>query len=474
MNNGTARSTVSHSSVDGGGTNNDKPQVVSYEAAAYVLGTRSLRHFLVLHAVLAGGLFVRDLQSSRAVAAGLHGLCLAAAAVLLLLQEYQLKPRAARNASLLLLVLLMVTAYASWAAALFVPGGSMALEIAELPLVQLSAFVLLVPTFALREVGMVMGGLTLLVPLLLLAVAGIPAAAGLAQSLVLRELIRGAIVNALGAAIAHTAEVLHRSNHGLVEKFTEESQQQIAGRRDMQRLLLTTLPAPVVREIAMKGGKAKCAHRYDEVTVLQADLVGFTQLTAIMGAGQMMGLLGELFKEFDEATEVHGVHKLKTIGDAYIVCCGAFGEGTDEEAGGGGLTSAPKASGQLAVAGQTDEERQKLAGQQHVTACRVVRMALAMIEITNARAKTLGHPLGVRIGVHTGKVVGGIIGTIRFHYDMWGPGVMGAGHMESHGEKGRVHMCAPPPLPPRLPPRLPPSFLPLSLHLACVHPQPNR
>ena len=67
----------------------------------------------------------------------------------------------------------------------------------------------------------------------------------------------------------------------------------------------------------------------------------------------------------------------------------------------------------------------------------VPRLVLPRSEYT-AQVPSSRHDLGVRIGVHTGKVVGGIIGTVRFHYDMWGPGVMGAAHMESHGERGRV------------------------------------
>lgn len=73
------------------------------------------------------------------------------------------------------------------------------------------------------------------------------------------------------------------------------------------------------------------AHRYEYVTVLQADMVGFTPLSASRGPQEVLSILGELFYEFDQQTEIHGVHKLKTIGDAYIVCCGAFGEAEEDD-----------------------------------------------------------------------------------------------------------------------------------------------
>ena len=84
----------------------------------------------------------------------------------------------------------------------------------------------------------------------------------------------------------------------------------------------TQLPEPIVREIAT--GTSRIAHRYDNVTVLQADMVGFTPLSAARGPEEVLGILSELFADFDQAAERWGVHKVKTIGDAYIVCCGAF------------------------------------------------------------------------------------------------------------------------------------------------------
>ena len=173
---------------------------------------------------------------------------------------------------------------------------------------------------------------------------------------------------------------------------------------DVQRLLLNTLPEPIVREIAT--GTSRIAHRYENVTVLQADMVGFTPLSAARGPEEVLGILSELFADFDQAAERWGVHKVKTIGDAYIVCCGAF------------------------VCTDDDQE----------AARRIVNMALSMQYIVSQKAFERGVDISVRIGVHTGMVIGGIIGTVRFHFDMWGNGVAGAVRLEELGAKGRVHL----------------------------------
>jgi class 3 adenylate cyclase len=136
--------------------------------------------------------------------------------------------------------------------------------------------------------------------------------------LVSREVVKAAVVHTVGVFAAYTAESVAQANHQLVSKFAAESKRQSAARADMRRLMLNTLPEPVYREIAEGGWKAKCAHRYSEVTVLQADMVGFTALAAKLEASSLLALLGELFTDFDELSEKLHVHKLKTIGDAYV------------------------------------------------------------------------------------------------------------------------------------------------------------
>ena len=136
----------------------------------------------------------------------------------------------------------------------------------------------------------------------------------------------------------------------------------------MHTLLLNTLPAPVVKDIAQ--GHTEVAHRYRHVTVLQADMCGFTPLSATRPPEEALGILGDLFGQFDELAERVRVHKLKTIGDAYVVIGGAFD----------GLA--------------------KTAAGQRLAAARVVRLALAMNEVVAATAKEKGIDIGVRIGVH--------------------------------------------------------------------------
>ena len=135
-------------------------------------------------------------------------------------------------------------------------------------------------------------------------------------------------------------------------------------------------------------------------------MVGFTPLSAARGPEEVLGILSELFADFDQAAERWGVHKVKTIGDAYIVCCGAFYQ-ADKPA---------------------DAAR------------RVVNMGLSMQQTVIAKAMSKGVDIGVRIGIHTGMVIGGIIGTVRFHFDMWGNGVAGAVRLEELGQRGRVHI----------------------------------
>ena len=171
---------------------------------------------------------------------------------------------------------------------------------------------------------------------------------------------------------------------------------------DVQRLLLNTLPEPIVREIA--SGERRVAHRYSQVTVLQADMVGARPSPPRVTAEEVLGILSELFEAFDQAAERWGVHKVKTIGDAYIVCCGAF----------------------------------DLKDDQAKAATRVVSMALTMQYIVSQKAFERGVDISVRIGVHTGMVIGGVIGTVRFHWDMWGNGVAGAVRLEELGQRGRV------------------------------------
>jgi class 3 adenylate cyclase len=147
------------------------------------------------------------------------------------------------------------------------------------------------------------------------------------------------------------------------------------------------------------------ADNYDEVSVLFADLVGFTPLAARLSPDETVALLNELFSQFDDAAAEHGLEKIKTMGDAYMAVAGAPDAVPD---------SAPRAVG----------------------------MGLSMLAIVEGFAKARGLPLDLRVGIHTGPVVAGVIGRLRFSYDLWGDTVNVASRMESHGVAGAIQVSA--------------------------------
>ncbi len=168
-------------------------------------------------------------------------------------------------------------------------------------------------------------------------------------------------------------------------------------------LLRNVLPGPIARRLMRAPGVI--ADRYDDVTVLFADLAGFTPFAEGLPPEELVGVLDEIFVTFDDLTQRAGLEKIKTIGDAYMVVGGAPASRPDHAD---------------AVAG--------LAADMHA----------AMAEI---RART-GYPLEVRIGMASGPVVAGVIGRHRFLYDLWGDTVNTASRMESHGVIGRTQVTA--------------------------------
>lgn len=175
-----------------------------------------------------------------------------------------------------------------------------------------------------------------------------------------------------------------------------------AERERSERLLLNVLPAPIAERL--KAGSGVIAEHYDSVSVLFADLVGFTERSAIMAADELVALLDEIFSAFDRIADAENVEKIKTIGDAYMVA--------------GGLPE-PRADHLQAVA----------------------RTALAMRDEIAAVAERAGHGwLAVRIGIEEGPAVAGVIGRRKFIYDLWGDTVNTASRMESHGLPGHIQV----------------------------------
>src|SRR5262249_16304400 len=149
----------------------------------------------------------------------------------------------------------------------------------------------------------------------------------------------------------------------------------------------------------LKRGEQTIAQRFDEVTVLFADLVGFTSWSAGRPPEEVVEVLGRIFTALDALTERHGLEKIKTIGDAYMVVAGV-----------------PPPRG----------------GHREVMAV----MALEMVAEVRRLARDLSTGLEVRVGMHSGPVVAGVIGTHKFAYDLWGDTVNLASRLESHGLPG--------------------------------------
>lgn len=174
-------------------------------------------------------------------------------------------------------------------------------------------------------------------------------------------------------------------------------------RQRSESLLVNVLPEPIAARL--KRDETVIADSLSEVTVLFADVAGFTPMSSKLAPEQVVGMLNEIFTEFDHLAEKHRLEKIKTIGDAYMVA--------------GGL---PEPRGDHAEA--------------------VADMALGMIEVLRRMKTPTGDPLDLRIGIQTGPVVAGVIGKKKFSYDLWGDTVNTASRMESHGASGRIHVTA--------------------------------
>jgi class 3 adenylate cyclase len=170
-----------------------------------------------------------------------------------------------------------------------------------------------------------------------------------------------------------------------------------------ERLLLNMVPASIAARL--KQTQDVIADAFPEVTVLFADLVDFTPRSQQIAPEQVVRFLNELFSVFDRLAQRHGLEKIKTIGDAYMVA--------------GGLPDPRPDHAQAAA-----------------------DMALAMREEVARRRDPSGQPLQVRIGIDTGAVVAGVIGTSKFSYDLWGDTVNTASRMESDGVAGHIQVTA--------------------------------
>ncbi|HKM74292.1 MAG TPA: adenylate/guanylate cyclase domain-containing protein, partial [Stellaceae bacterium] len=176
-----------------------------------------------------------------------------------------------------------------------------------------------------------------------------------------------------------------------------------AEKEHSEALLLNILPRTIVER--MRRGETVIADRIAAATILFADVVDFTSLAARFSPEETVALLGDIFSRFDGLTARHGLEKIKTTGDGYMVAGGLPEERTDHAAA-------------------------------------VAEMALAMLDAVATAGRAVGEPLKLRIGLNSGALIAGVLGTHKFVYDVWGDTVNTAKRMESYGLPGRVHVSA--------------------------------
>ena len=183
----------------------------------------------------------------------------------------------------------------------------------------------------------------------------------------------------------------------------------VAEQKLSERLLLNVLPHAIAERL--KGRHEEMSDRFaeviadsfPEVTVLFADIVGFTKFSAGVSPERLVVLLNEIFTDFDTIADTRGLEKIKTLGDAYMAAAG------------------------LPIPVDDHAER-------------AAHMALDMVDALGRFNERNGHDFQIRIGINSGAVVAGVIGKRKFIYDLWGAAVNTASRMESHGIAGRVQV----------------------------------
>jgi class 3 adenylate cyclase len=203
-------------------------------------------------------------------------------------------------------------------------------------------------------------------------------------------------LNVIGtASVAFTllASFAHQRNAALTALRAEQEKSEI--------LLLNVLPRPIAERL--KAATQTIADHFGAASILFADLVDFTPLAQRLPPAEMVGILDQLFSQFDALVERHGLEKIKTIGDCYMAAAGVPNPRPDH-------------------------------------ARRAALLALEMRDVL-ATSAVAGRPgVELRIGINSGPVVAGVIGTKRFLYDLWGDAVNTASRMESHGTPGEIQI----------------------------------
>lgn len=200
---------------------------------------------------------------------------------------------------------------------------------------------------------------------------------------------------------------LRLANKALEEKVVERTKELSIERDRSERLLLNILPKETADELKQNGYAMTKSYR--QASVLFSDFKGFTMMSEMVSSSDLVSLLDEAFKSFDRACDRFGVEKIKTIGDAYMCATG------------------------LPLAAEDHAEQ-------------LVLFAFAMLEEMRTFNEKLAErnlpPWQIRIGIHSGPLIAGVVGEKKFAYDIWGDTVNTASRMESSGEPNRINISA--------------------------------
>ncbi|OUX92837.1 MAG: hypothetical protein CBB86_10820 [Candidatus Endolissoclinum sp. TMED26] len=191
-------------------------------------------------------------------------------------------------------------------------------------------------------------------------------------------------------------KVRHRTIE--LEKKSEEIARAL---NQNETLLLNILPRSIAER--MKNNERTIADEFADSSILFADIVGFTQIAEKLGPSNLVNMLNGLFTEFDALSDQLGLEKIKTIGDSYMVAGGV-----------------------------------PLSAKDHCV--RIAKMALMMQKLVAEQPLYDGKRIRLRVGLHTGPVIAGVIGKRKFAYDLWGDAVNVAARMESHGLPEKIHV----------------------------------
>jgi adenylate cyclase len=203
-----------------------------------------------------------------------------------------------------------------------------------------------------------------------------------------------AFMNIAGMFVSYMLEVAARSEFLQRRALTYE-------KRKSERLLFSILPQKIAKRLTQN--RSTIAQEYPIASILFADIVNFTPLSERLTPTELISLLNDLFSEFDQLVDHYGLEKIKTIGDCYMVAAGVPVPRRDH-------------------------------------ADSIAELALDMVRYINHFAQQYHYPINLRIGIHSGSVVAGVIGRQKFMYDLWGDTVNTASRMESHGEVGKIQI----------------------------------